>query len=785
MPAAIGILAIAIGAIVVVGWLTDMRSLTSLRPGWATMKPNTALGFTLAGAALLFSTQKSPSGLRARIGAACSSAVTLLGLVTLVEHLFALDLGIDQLLIADTVTAKGAHPGRMALTTAINFVLVGSALTLRLPHFVSTAWARGTAELLAVMSMASCYVAILGYLYGVSALYSVGPYSSVAFHTAALFLLLGIGVLLEGPAGSLMRLVCSKHAGGRAARRLLPFALLAPPALGWLRLEAQRSGLFGLEFGLALLVVSLVAVFVTVILSTVASLDDADLARRQEVKFRGLLEAAPDAMVIASTDGTIVLVNRQAERLYGYRHDELIGQPVEVLVPEPLRSNHQSYRMDFMAAPRARAMGAHLDLFGRRRDGTVFPVEVSLGSLDTEEGVLVSSTIRDITERKRLQAELLEAKQVAETAGRRAERANLSKSRFLAAASHDLRQPLQSVGLLIGLLEKTATDPRSRGLIEKLDTSAHAMTDMLDTLLELNQLEAGVVTPIISDFPIGDLLSRIHGELRYHAQAKGLDLRLVKCGAVVRCDPKLLAQIVRNLISNAVKYTHRGKVLLGCRRHGDLLRISVLDTGIGIADDQLGAIFEEFHQIDNPARDRGRGLGLGLSIVQRLATLLDLEVSVRSACGRGSEFSVDVPLGQQLPARSTHVGESDIDAPAMDLLLVEDDPMVRESLKALLESYGHRVSTAGDADAALAHLATAVREPDVIISDFNLPGGKNGLVLIKEARKQLCSATPAILLTGDITLAESVVHAVADCTLLRKPAGVGELNAALLATRVE
>jgi two-component system CheB/CheR fusion protein len=217
---------------------------------------------------------------------------------------------------------------------------------------------------------------------------------------------------------------------------------------------------------------------------------------------------------------------------------------------------------------------------------------------------------------------------------------------------------LQTIALLEGLLKQTVTDPRASSIIDQLGKSLKTMSGMLDTLLEINQLEAGIVKPVIEDFAIGDLLGRLHAELGYHAEAKGLTLHVVRNGGIVRSDPKLLEHIVRNLLSNAIKYTQQGKILLGCRRRGAALCIDVLDTGIGIPDDQVEAIFEEFHQIDNPARDRRHGLGLGLSIVQRLSTLLAHPVKVHSVLGKGSAFSVEVPrgggpqaeLGRELPS---------------------------------------------------------------------------------------------------------------------------------------
>jgi two-component system CheB/CheR fusion protein len=243
------------------------------------------------------------------------------------------------------------------------------------------------------------------------------------------------------------------------------------------------------------------------------------------------------------------------------------------------------------------------------------------------EGVVI--TFADVSERRRTAEALAAAK-------KQAEQASASKSRFLAAASHDLRQPLQTLTLLQGLLAKTIEGEGARKLIARLDEALGAMSGMLNTLLDINQIEAGAVRADIVSFPIDDLLDRLRNEFAYHAQAQGLSLRVVRCGLSIRSDPRLLEQIIRNLLSNALKYTRRGKILLGCRRRGERLSVEIWDTGVGIPGEELKAIFEEYHQLDNAGRERRRGLGLGLSIVERLGNLLGHPVRVSSTPGKGS-----------------------------------------------------------------------------------------------------------------------------------------------------
>ena len=245
------------------------------------------------------------------------------------------------------------------------------------------------------------------------------------------------------------------------------------------------------------------------------------------------------------------------------------------------------------------------------------------------DGVVITFT--DVTERKEIAGAL-------ETAKQHADRANLAKSRFLAAASHDLRQPLQTLSLLQGLLAKRVEDDETKKLVALQDQTLGAMSGMLNTLLDINQIDAGVVLPHVVSFSITDKLNRLRSEFAYHAQAKGLELHVVASTVSIQSDRRLLEQMIRNLLSNAIKYTKTGKVLLGCRRRADKLSIEILDTGIGIPDADLRTIFEEFHQIDNAARERSRGLGLGLAIVQRLGSLLGHEILVRSQLA-GAPFS--------------------------------------------------------------------------------------------------------------------------------------------------
>lgn len=393
------------------------------------------------------------------------------------------------------------------------------------------------------------------------------------------------------------------------------------------------------------------------------------------------------------------------------------------------------------------------------------------------EGVVV--TFVDVTERRHIADAL-------EVARKEAEVATMAKSRFLAAASHDLRQPLQTLVLLQGILAKSVLGDKEKKLVRRLGEAADAMSGMLNALLDINQIEAGSVEPHPVSFPVNDLFDRLRDEFTYHAQSRRLSFHVVPCGLTLNTDPRLFEQIVRNLLTNAMKYTRGGKVLLGCRRRRGTLIVEVWDTGIGIPESEYQTIFEEYRQIDNEARERSRGLGLGLFIVARLAKLLDFKVLVRSRIGKGSVFSIEIKLPitgtpvQSLRERlATERAHVDLGLDARIILVIEDDPDVRELLEFFLAESGHRVTSAPDGVAALDLVVRGLANPDFILADYNLPNGMNGLATIGKVREALARDIPAIILTGDIST--ETLHAISGygCEELNKPVKLDELTQAI------
>jgi two-component system CheB/CheR fusion protein len=384
----------------------------------------------------------------------------------------------------------------------------------------------------------------------------------------------------------------------------------------------------------------------------------------------------------------------------------------------------------------------------------------------TIAGVVITFT--DITQRRAASAAV-------ETARQDSDRANLAKSRFLAAVSHDLRQPLQSMSLIAGMLRKTATDAGSQQLINRLDHMMQSITTMLNAMLDINQIEAGIVQPRIVNVAIGDVLATLREKFQDQAAAQNIDLRVVPCRLNIATDPALLEQMLSNLVGNALKYTMSGRVLLGCRRHGAWLAIEVWDSGIGIAADQLQMIFDEYHQVDNTDRERSRGLGLGLSIVQRLGRLLGHKVSVRSRPGKGSGFAVEVPLAKitsmapAQPALPRPVPPS-----GASILLIEDNPDISQLLESFLTEEGFAVAAARDGRQAKLLVAEGTI-PGLILADYNLPSDETGLQLAQDLRASMGGAVPVIIMTGDISTATLRLVAAQNFVQINKPMKLASL----------
>jgi signal transduction histidine kinase/CheY-like chemotaxis protein len=362
------------------------------------------------------------------------------------------------------------------------------------------------------------------------------------------------------------------------------------------------------------------------------------------------------------------------------------------------------------------------------------------------------------------------------------ELANMARSRFLAVATHDLRQPLQALGLFVAQLQ-TRVNARERGrLIERADAAVAAMNELFQALLDISKLDAGVLTPDLSEFPVDHLLKRIETTFAGAAREKGLRLRIVPSSAWVRSDFIMLERILLNLASNAVRYTAQGGVVIGCRRRGAQVRIDVCDSGIGIPEDEQRNVFAEFYRLGGPDRERTGGSGLGLAIVDRLGRLLDHPIGLTSQLGRGTRFTVSIPLvaiRENASERSLLLEAFADTARGKLIVIIDDDERVLDGMRGLLKGWGCRVVAAQSDSAALASLANHDRPPDLIISDHQLANGRTGFEAIGQLRSALGAQIPAFLISGD-TDPELLREAKASgYHLLHKPIGPAALRATL------
>ena len=380
----------------------------------------------------------------------------------------------------------------------------------------------------------------------------------------------------------------------------------------------------------------------------------------------------------------------------------------------------------------------------------------------------------ELESRREIEIALVEAKE-------QADRANDTKTRFLAAASHDLRQPLSSAMLFLESIDEHVLGGLDIDYLRKSKVALASLSNLLDTLLDVARLDSGGIEPQYADFPVAAVLDRIVPEFAGVARAAGLGLHYVPSSAWVRSDMHLLETVLRNLISNAIRYTPRGRLLVGCRRRRDGLLICVHDTGIGIEAEYLEAIFAAYYQVPAGGRARSMGIGLGLSIVERIATLLDLRRQVSSAPGRGSMFGVLVPFGRvHRPAGSSAEALPELGAAkGLAIAVIEDDETVREALAATLTRWGHRPIAVATATEAVVQFIGADLTPDFILSDFHLAGDLKGDAAIDEVRREFDQVPPAAIMTSDSDPELRSLAKTRGVALLKKPLVLEELRSLL------
>ncbi len=364
-----------------------------------------------------------------------------------------------------------------------------------------------------------------------------------------------------------------------------------------------------------------------------------------------------------------------------------------------------------------------------------------------------------------------------------AERAVVAKSRFLAAASHDLRQPLHAMGLFLAALRRRESNPENLSIIDDMSQSADALNSLFTSLLDVSRLDAEVIDFNPDHHRLDEMFNRVRATFIQQAQAKGVELVVNVSPGAIYCDAILLERILRNLVSNAVQYTSSGRIELGSERDpsGDFV-ITLADTGIGIPDDESEEVFSEYYQLNNPERDRGKGLGLGLSIVRRLTELMDLPLSMESTVGKGTTFRLEVPAGDESKLQVDTSQEPLSEQVMHDgcvVLVVDDERAVLNSMRTTLEGSGCAVMLAESARDALKIIALSDTVPDVVFSDYRLRQGENGVDCVAAVRESIDSEVPAVIITGDTSPERLREILASDLHVLHKPVAPAELQGLL------
>lgn len=414
------------------------------------------------------------------------------------------------------------------------------------------------------------------------------------------------------------------------------------------------------------------------------------------------------------------------------------------------------------------------------------PIHIALGVMTVAYVVVLSffgrTMNKTLTETLTLRFENVDLVRELSAQRDEAERANVSKSKFLAAASHDLRQPLHALTLFASALDERIRYPEVRKIVDNINASVRALEKLFNALLDISRLDAGVLQPEVRDFRLQESFARMIAEFAPEAEAKKLALTGAAGDVVVRSDPALLERILRNYLSNAVRYTERGGIAITCAPHAGQVRIEVADSGIGIPAAQHREIFDEFHQLGNPERDREKGLGLGLAIVDRVARLLGHPIEVESAPGEGSRFSVTVPLGDARRIAAEGDREAALaggDLAGVRAVVVDDEIGVRDGMRTLLEQWGCEVAVAGSEDEAIDAANRLTGVPDAVIVDYRLRDGRTGVEAVARLNREFERTIPALIVTGD-TAAERLREAKASgYQLVHKPVQPAMLRAFL------
>jgi len=809
---------VVVGCVGLAGWFFNVAALRTIVPVMASMKENTAIALALTGISMLLLNREPVLPGKLYAGRAAAGATLIVAGMTLAEYGLRLNLGIDTPVFAHRFSPGAPYDGRMSPPTAISLALLSAALLLSTATWIR---ARSTAEVLTVTGGSIGFVGLVGYLYSAVSFYKLQSFTGMALPTSFALTVAAVGIACSRPQSALMKLALSSGPGGVIARRLLPTAVAAPIILGWLALSGQRTGYYGTEVGMGLLVVILLVIFVGVIVLTARTIDKSDHARyiaeqkthsiaeqiRSEKSFHALLEAAPDAMVVINQAGEIVLLNLQAERRFGYHRDELLGKRLQDIIPEGFAERRVADALRSTADALSQQIGTGIELTGRRKDGSEFPIEIMLSPLDSSDGVLVTAAIRDISQRRHTEEALQQRTNdlgIEVTERRRAEEqmrlakdaadaANHAKSEFLANMSHEIRTPLNGVIGMTELALGTELTAEQTDYLQTAKLSADALLNLINDILDFSKIEAGKIELEEIVFSLTDCVESALKTMAFRANEKGLEL-LCDIGPevpqAVRGDPGRLRQVLLNLIANALKFTEDGEVGVqvtadAIEEKASILHFIVFDSGVGIAPEKFAMIFGSFNQADASTTRQFGGTGLGLTISRYLAQMMGGRVWVESELGAGSRFHFTVRLITE--ANNTAVTQSlssQVTLQGLKVLIVDDNRTNRLILHKMVERWGMNPTSVSNGEQALDELSAAEKMNDaygLMLTDMHMPR-MDGFGLVGHLKDRVKFSTPTIMMLtsggqrGDAARCEELGIAA----YLNKPVRQAELREAVI-----
>jgi len=746
------VLTLICGSLVLFGWAFSIQTFKSILPGFITMKANTAVGLMCLAGALACSLSSRP---RIRLFSFLFLTLTfLIGLLTLSQYFFNIDLGIDELLFSDPLP-PGARfpPGRLAPITAITFMIMSVGLLLvetKKKFFVCS-------QALIFVAFLISFQALVGYVLGLTYSFGSAFYTQMALHTAALFILLSLGVLYSQKNHGFVSLISGSTIAGQTGRRLIAAAILIPPTVTWAYEEGHHFGLYDADMGLLVRVMANVIVFLVIVWNATSILNKSEAAqkeaeaklresnllleqkvldrtadlRQSEGRMRAILDSALDAIVGMDSKGLVNEWNPRAEVMFGWKKEEVIGKRMsDVIMPAEFRPMHEAGVKRFVETGESRILNRNIEVPSIRKDGTVFPIELSISATGSNQNYNFTAFIGDITQRKQDEEKLKQLNIELEKKAAEANQASELKSFFLANMSHEIRTPINGVIGMAGLALDTELNTKQREYLEIIRSSADSLLGIVNDILDLSKIESGKMELERIDFELASLIRDVRRSMQFFAEKKNLRLSLdlaPQLTSNVIGDSGRLRQIFLNLISNAIKFTEQGEIII----KGEMLsetpehfqfRFEVQDSGIGVSKEKLDKLFRPFSQADGSTSRKFGGTGLGLSICRHLVGMMGGEIDVKSELDQGSIFWFTIRLEKSKIAVISQSDKHEVPVGPRILghvLVVEDNPVNQKVALGMIQKLGHRVEVVGNGKEALEALT---RGPyNLVLMDCHMP----------------------------------------------------------------